>query len=109
MKPITKAILVLFMLGGLGLTYQATRTDTSHTVTKDERESLAKLSEKQYIDLATKNCSKSADATEAQCRCIYTTLINDHGVQATYEMDKASTDPNYEYPDFIVDATLDCL
>lgn len=67
------------------------------------------VTDQQYIDIATKNCSKDG-MSEAECRCIYTKMIKEYGRQYVYELDRSVTDdPNFKYPQKVIDIAISCI
>lgn len=67
------------------------------------------ITDQQYIDIATKNCSKEG-VSEAECRCMYTEMIKEYGRQYVYELDRSVTDdPNFQYPQKVIDIAINCI
>jgi hypothetical protein len=68
------------------------------------------ITDQQYVDLASKNCAKDGDITEAECRCMYSKMIQEYGRQYVYELDRSVTDdPNFQYPQKVIDIVISCI
>lgn len=114
-------ILALAILGGLFIVltiYFAVTANNDTSYTKDDVEvkvqqdytpssPVAGLSKSEYIDLATRNCSKTE--SESFCRCYYTLFMENNSVEETFRQDAAAADPNYVYTDEQLNIAAKCI
>lgn len=82
---------------------QATRPNVSDSV------ALAKFTDQQYVDVATKNCSKVGELSESECRCIYSKLIGEFGKSYVYDFDKTADDPNRPFTNREIEIVRSCI
>ena len=68
---------------------------------------VAGISKSEYIDLATRNCSKTE--SESFCRCYYTLFMENNSVEETFRQDSAAVDPNYVYTDEQLNIAAKCI
>lgn len=106
-RPLTiLGVLAVIILTNMGVRYivrQGIRANVSEDVT------VAKLTDQQYIDIASKNCAKEGEATEAECRCIYSKLINEFGRSYVYDFDKTVDDPNRKFTNREIEIANSCI
>lgn len=64
------------------------------------------LTKEQYLKVVDKNCEKQK-VSKQTCSCVYNKIINQYGVEATYQMDKKAA---YEdkLDDRIIQAYVSC-
>lgn len=97
------AIIILTNMGVRYIVRQGIRASTSEDI------SVSKLTDQQYIDIASKNCAKDGEATEAECRCIYSKLINEFGKSYVYDFDKTADDPSRPFTNREIEIVNSCI
>src|SRR5690554_2657852 len=99
-------VLALIVVTNMGVRYivrQGIRASTNEDTV------VSKLTDQQYIDLASKNCAKDGELTEAECRCMYSKLINEFGKSYVYDLDKTADDPSRQFTNREIEIVMSCL